>query len=63
MKGAVLVEETLLILVAVALVSAFAITITGVIQNAVDQIIGFKNATGSILDKLIEGVKELIGLK
>jgi len=59
-KGAVLVEEVLLILIAVALVSAFALTISGVVQGAVDKILGFRNATNSILNSLVEGVKQLI---
>jgi len=59
-RGAVLVEEVLLILIAVALVSAFALTISGVIQGAVDKILGFRNATDSILNSLVEGVKQLI---
>ncbi len=60
MKGAVLVEEVLLLLVAVALVSAFALTITGVVQGAVNQILGFKNATASVIDQLVNAVKSLI---
>ncbi|MEM1932581.1 MAG: hypothetical protein QW049_04155, partial [Pyrobaculum sp.] len=59
-KGAVLVEEVLLLLVAVALVSAFALTITGVVQGAVNQILGFKNATASVIDQLVNAVKSLI---
>ncbi|ACB40812.1 hypothetical protein [Pyrobaculum neutrophilum] len=62
-RGAVLVEEVLLLLVAVALVSAFALTVTGVVQNAVNQILGFKNATSHITDQLVDAVKQLIGLK
>lgn len=62
MKGAVLVEEVLLLLVAVALVSAFALTITGVVQGAVNQILGFKNATASVIDQLVNAVKSLIGI-
>jgi len=61
-KGAVLVEEVLLLLVAVALVSAFALTITGVVQGAVNQILGFKNATASVIDQLVNAVKSLIGI-
>jgi len=61
-RGAVLVEEVLLLLVAVALVSAFALTVTGVVQNAVNQMLGFKNATNSILGQLVDGVKQLIGI-
>ena len=60
MKGAVLVEEVLLLLVAVAMVSAFALTITGVVQGAVNQILGFKNATASVIDQLVNAVKSLI---
>jgi len=59
-RGSVLVEEVLLILIAVALVSAFALTISGVVQGAVDKILGFRNATNSILNSLVEGVKQLI---
>jgi len=59
-RGAVLVEEVLLILIAVALVSAFALTISGVVQGAVDKILSFRNATNSILNSLVEGVKQLI---
>jgi len=59
-RGAVLVEEVLLILIAVALVSAFALTISGMVQGAVDKILGFRNATNSILNSLVEGVKQLI---
>jgi len=59
-RGSVLVEEVLLILVAVALVSAFALTISGMVQGAVDKILGFRNATNSILSSLVEGVKQLI---
>lgn len=62
MKGAVLVEEVLLLLVAVAMVSAFALTITGVVQGAVNQILGFKNATASVIDQLVNAVKSLIGI-
>ncbi|MEM0370112.1 MAG: hypothetical protein QXT46_03410 [Pyrobaculum sp.] len=61
-KGAVLVEEVLLLLVAVAMVSAFALTITGVVQGAVNQILGFKNATASVIDQLVNAVKSLIGI-
>jgi len=59
-RGSVLVEEVLLILIAVALVSAFALTISGMVQGAVDKILGFRNATNSILNSLVEGVKQLI---
>ena len=62
MKGAVLVEEVLLLLVAVALISAFALTVTGVVQGAVNQILGFKNSTNNLLGQLIDGVKQLIGI-
>ena len=62
MRGAVLVEEVLLLLVAVALISAFALTVTGVVQGAVDQILGFKNSTNNLLGQLIDGVKQLIGI-
>jgi len=61
-RGAVLVEEVLLLLVAVALISAFALTVTGVVQGAVDQILGFKNSTNNLLGQLIDGVKQLIGI-
>jgi len=61
-KGAVLVEEVLLLLVAVALISAFALTVTGVVQGAVNQILGFKNSTNNLLGQLIDGVKQLIGI-
>lgn len=63
MRGSILVEEVLLLLVAVALVSAFALTVTGVVQNAVNQILGFKNATSNITNQLIDAVKQLLGLK
>ncbi|ABL87300.1 conserved hypothetical protein [Pyrobaculum islandicum DSM 4184] len=63
MRGSILVEEVLLLLVAVALVSAFALTVTGVVQNAVNQILGFKNATSSITSQLIDAVRQLLGLK
>jgi len=59
-RGAVLVEEVLLILIAVALVSAFALTISGIVKGAVDNILGFRNATNSVLNSLVEGVKQLI---
>ncbi len=62
MRGAVLVEEVLLLLVAVALISAFALTVTGVVQGAVNQILGFKNSTNNLLGQLIDGVKQLIGI-
>ena len=62
MKGAVLVEEVLLLLVAVALVSAFALTVTGVVQSAVNQMLSFKNATNNLLGQLVDGVKKLVGI-
>jgi hypothetical protein len=61
-RGAVLVEEVLLLLVAVALISAFALTVTGVVQGAVNQILGFKNSTNHILDQLVSAVRQLIGI-
>jgi uncharacterized membrane protein (Fun14 family) len=61
-RGAVLVEEVLLLLIAVALVSAFALTVTGVVQNAVNQMLGFKNATNNFLGQLVDGIKQLIGI-
>jgi len=50
------------LLVAVALISAFALTVTGVVQGAVNQILGFKNSTNNLLGQLIDGVKQLIGI-
>jgi hypothetical protein len=61
-RAAVLVEEVLLLLVAVALVSAFALTVTGVVQGAVNQMLGFKNATNNLLGQLVDGIKQLIGI-
>jgi uncharacterized membrane protein (Fun14 family) len=61
-RGAVLVEEVLLLLIAVALVSAFALTVTGVVQSAVNQMLGFKNATNNLLSQLVDGIKQLIGI-
>jgi len=61
-RGAVLVEEVLLLLVAVALISAFALTVTGVVHGAVNQILGFKNSTNNILDQLVSAVRQLIGI-
>lgn len=61
-RGAVLVEEVLLLLVAVALISAFALTVTGVVQGAVNQILGFNNSTNHILDQLVSAVRQLIGI-
>lgn len=55
-------EEVLLLLVAVALISAFALTVTGVVQGAVNQILGFKNSTNNILDQLVSAVRQLIGV-
>lgn len=62
MKGAVLVEEVLLLLIAVALVSAFALTVTGVVQSAVNQMLSFKNATNNLLGQLVDGIKKLVGI-
>ncbi|MCX8135922.1 MULTISPECIES: hypothetical protein [Pyrobaculum] len=62
LRGAVLVEEVLLLLVAIALISAFALTVTGVVQNAVSQILGFRNATNNVINGLVDAVKQLIGL-
>ena len=62
MRGAVLVEEVLLLLIAVALVSAFALTVTGVVHSAVNQMLGFKNATNNLLGQLVDGIKQLIGI-
>ena len=61
-RGAVLVEEVLLLLVAIALISAFAMTVTGVVQNAVGQILGFRNATNNILNGLVDAIRQLIGV-
>jgi uncharacterized membrane protein (Fun14 family) len=61
-KGAVLVEEVLLLLIAVALVSAFALTVTGVVQSAVNQMLSFKNATNNLLGQLVDGIKKLVGI-
>ncbi|MEM1597067.1 MAG: hypothetical protein QXP31_04385 [Pyrobaculum sp.] len=62
-RGAVLVEEVLLLLVAVALISAFALTVTGVVQGAVGKILEFRNATNSFINGLVDGVMRLVGLK
>ena len=52
----------LLLLIAVALVSAFALTVAGVVQGAVNQMLGFKNATNNLLGELVDGIKQLIGI-
>lgn len=49
-------------LIAVALVSAFALTVTGVVQNAVNQMLSFRNATNNLLGQLVDGIKQLIGI-
>ncbi|ABP51795.1 MAG: hypothetical protein OWQ51_11190 [Pyrobaculum arsenaticum] len=61
-RGAVLVEEVLLLLVAIALISAFAMTVTGVVQSAVGQILGFRNATNNVLNGLVDAIRRLIGV-
>ncbi|AFA40639.1 MAG: hypothetical protein QXW40_08160 [Thermofilum sp.] len=61
-RGAILVEEVLLLLVAIALISAFAMTVTGVVQSAVGQILGFRNATNNILNGLVDAIRQLIGV-
>ncbi|MFN7105383.1 MAG: hypothetical protein ACK4M3_02175 [Pyrobaculum sp.] len=60
-RGAILVEEVLLILISVALISAFALTLSGVIQGAVDKILGFRNATETFIHDLGENIKRLLG--
>jgi hypothetical protein len=61
-RGAILVEEVLLLLVAIALISAFALTVTGVVKGAVNEILGFRNATNNFLNGLLDAVKQLVGL-
>lgn len=61
-RGAILVEEVLLLLIAVALISAFALTVTGVVKGAVSQILSFKNSTSSVLDQITNAVRQLIGI-
>ncbi len=60
-RGSLLVEEVLLIVISVALISAFALTVSGVIQGAVDKILGFRNATDTFISNIVDSIKNLLG--
>ncbi len=59
-RGSLFVEETLLLLLAIGVFVAFALTVTGMIKGAIGGILGFRNETNSLLDQLVNSVKQLV---
>lgn len=59
-RGSLFVEETLLLLLAIGVFVAFALTVTGMIKGAIGGILGFRNETNSLLDQLVNSIKQLV---
>lgn len=59
-RGSLFVEETLLLLLAIGVFVAFALTVTGMIKGAIGGILGFRNETNSLLGQLVNSVKQLV---
>ncbi|MEZ0248865.1 MAG: hypothetical protein ABWJ97_06300 [Thermoproteus sp.] len=60
LKGSLFVEETLLLFLAIGIFVAFALTVTGMIKGAIGGILGFRNETNTLLNQLVDSVKQLI---
>jgi hypothetical protein len=59
-KGAVFVEEMLLLFLAVGIFAVFALTATGIIKGALSGVLGFRNETNNLIISLINATKQLI---
>lgn len=59
-RGSVFVEETLLLFLAIGIFVAFALTVTGIIKGSLDSILSFRNQTDSMLNQLIQAVKQVV---